>query len=134
MTMIPPSYVSAGWAGISAVGHAYLIIGTPTAVVRGNLLIATFQSSVVLSNLTAPVGWTLGDISPSGKGFWLFKIADGTEGDSQQFDWTGTTPVVYGQMFQYFGIEVSDPFGIASEKSGTLSVLSTDGITTTTIN
>ena len=127
---VAPSFVSAGWSSHSVVGGHSLNVGLPAGVVPGNLLIAAYQSTAVLANLGAPPGWQLGDLTPSGLGFWIYKVADGTETDPITVTWTGTN-YLFGQAILVQGALASRPIGALTEQSSNISPIFSDGFYST---
>lgn len=125
-----PTFVNAGWASIRAYPHSYVIVGIPDNVEPGNLLIAAFQSNEALTDVSAPPGWQVGDAQPNPFSFWLYKIADGTEGSTFTLSWSETTASVFGQVIQIFGAEANNPFGEGSQDSALFTPMTSDSINT----
>ncbi len=98
--------VTAGTATAGATTSP-LSVSTPASVASGDLLLVVFESANAYTSITA-TGWTLlsakQQTTPAQTNLTVMaRIADGTEGASQSFTYTGTLNHWSGRMFRVTG-------------------------------
>lgn len=133
-----PAYVSIAPVAARTTGGTSLTSGVPSSLVSGNILISTIKlDSISVSSINVGfTGWTLGGSGTNGvqgAWAWAWKITTGPGDTGCPWGWTTSTTAISATV-QLSNGGYGTPIGAARMNTGTVTSLTTNGITTTSPN
>jgi hypothetical protein len=121
------AYVNAGAFSVNDGSSSSLTVQMPANIVPGNLLVVWMAANNTYT--ASPVtGWTFLNSEAVNGLVFAYRIADGNEGTSVNFGWSGALGVI-GQTLQFSGVNTTTPLGVNNSNAGTGTVASNSGIT-----
>lgn len=121
------AFVNAGTFAVNT-GGTSLVVPMPASLVPGNLVLVWMAANAA-QTATAVSGWTFLNTSPVTDFILAYRIADGSEGTSTTFGFSGAVGML-GQALQFSGVNAVTPIGVHSTNTSTGSIASNAGITT----
>lgn len=121
------AFVNAGAFSVNASTNS-IAMQMPASIVPGNLIVAWMAGNAA-QTANAVTGWTFVNTVMVNDFVFAYRIADGSEGASVNFGFSGTLGLV-GQALQFSGVNSTTPLGVHNTNSGSGTVASNAGITT----
>lgn len=127
------AFVNAGAFSVNNGTSSSLAVQMPANIVPGNLLFVWMAGNNTYT-ATPVTGWTFVNSVFVDDLIVAYRIADGSEGTSVDFGWSGALGSV-GQALQFSGVNTTTPLSVHNTNyNSTGTVASNPGITTTSAN